>query len=210
MDYRNNVLFNWGSRTLDGKPSSVNIVNNYFKPGPMSRLNVFARIDAPGAYEAVGIGKWYFSGNVMEGNEQISKDNAEGTSGAKQLIVAEPVEFAPVKTVSAEEALPLVLANVGATLPKRDPVDTRVIEEVRTGKPTHGDGTVLDPKDVGGWPELKSAEAPADADHDGMPDAWETERGLNPNDATDGSKDRNEDGYTNVEEYLNGIAGGTK
>jgi pectate lyase len=205
MDWRNNVHFNWGSRTFDGKPSSINIVNNYFKPGPMSRLKVFARIDAPGAYPQVGIGKWYFSGNLYEGDEAISKDNKSGTTGAQELIVADPNEFAPVKTVSAQEVFPMVLAGVGATLPKRDSVDTRVIDEARTGKTTFGDGTVMDPKDVGGWPELKSAEPPTDSDHDGMPDWWEKKCGLNPNDASDGAKDLAGDGYTNVEKYLNGI-----
>jgi hypothetical protein len=58
---------------------------------------------------------------------------------------------------------------------------------------------------VGGWPQLKSAAAPADADSDGMPDEWETSRGLNPRDPADGPRDRDNDGYTNVEEYLNSL-----
>jgi hypothetical protein len=44
-----------------------------------------------------------------------------------------------------------------------------------------------------------------DSDGDGMPDAWEQEHGLNPNDAADGAADRDSDGYTNVEEYLNSL-----
>ncbi|MBL7224284.1 MAG: polysaccharide lyase, partial [Candidatus Brocadiae bacterium] len=58
-------------------------------------------------------------------------------------------------------------------------------------------------KDVGGYPELKTAAAPADIDHDGMPDDWEEEHGLNPSDRADGARDKDKDGYTNVEEYLN-------
>ena len=42
-----------------------------------------------------------------------------------------------------------------------------------------------------------------DGDHNGMPDEWEIERGLDPNNANDGKEDRDGDGYTNVEEYLN-------
>ena len=57
-------------------------------------------------------------------------------------------------------------------------------------------------KDVGGWPELKSLPAPLDSD--GMPDAWEKQHGFAPNDAADTSKDKDNDGYTNIEEYLNG------
>ena len=51
---------------------------------------------------------------------------------------------------------------------------------------------------------MKGGTAPTDTDKDGMPDTWETKNGLNPNDASDGAKDRDSDGYSNVEEYLNG------
>jgi len=65
-------------------------------------------------------------------------------------------------------------------------------------------GIIDSQKDVGGWPELKSTTAPTDTDHDGMPDEWEKEHGLNAASAEDGSQDTDKDGYTNVEEYLNG------
>src|SRR5690606_34378405 len=99
-----------------------------------------------------------------------------------------------------------VLEKAGATLPKRDAVDTRVVEMVRTGKPTTKTGIIKDVDEVGGYPELTydPAEVPVDTDGDGMPDAWEKKYGLDPNDPTDGAKDADGDGYTNVEEYLNG------
>jgi hypothetical protein len=112
-----------------------------------------------------------------------------------------------------------VLDNVGATLPARDTVDARVIQETRTGVATFGgagyrdhrgadrslkSGMIDSQTDVGGWPELKSAAAPADADHDGMPDAWEVRMGLNPNDGSDGNRVA-ADRYTMLEKYLNGI-----
>jgi hypothetical protein len=56
---------------------------------------------------------------------------------------------------------------------------------------------------VGGWPDLKGGTTPADADNDGLPDAWEVMYGLNPNKADDNSADKDGDGYTNIEEYLN-------
>ena len=80
-----------------------------------------------------------------------------------------------------------------------------IIEEVRTGTAPRGDnGFVKNPMVSGGWPELKSLPAPADSDHDGMPDKWEKKMGLNPNDASDGNKVA-ADGYTMLEKYLNSI-----
>ena len=63
-------------------------------------------------------------------------------------------------------------------------------------------GKVLDSQnDVGGWPTLNSLPAPADSDKDGMADAWESANGLNSVDA----EDRNADGYSNLEEYINSL-----
>ena len=60
-------------------------------------------------------------------------------------------------------------------------------------------------EDVGGWPELKSIDAPKDKDEDGIPDEWEIRNGLNPNNACDGIT-IGADGYTNLEKYLNDLA----
>jgi hypothetical protein len=92
-----------------------------------------------------------------------------------------------------------VLDYAGATRPKRDAVDTRVVNDVKAGRSR----IVDDPDQVGGWPDVLQAAAPMDSDHDGMPDGWERRHKLNPNDTSDGSSDADGDGYTNVEEYLN-------
>jgi pectate lyase len=196
MDWRNNVIYNWGHRTCDGNPNSINVVNNYYKPGPNQQLDLFVRLQG---------GKWYVSGNVWEGKPERSQDNHAFVGGNKDMLVNTPFPTAPIKPCTAEEAYKMVLADVGASMPSRDSHDTRIIKEATTGIPTYGKGICLNPADVGGWPELKSTEPPADSDADGMADAWETEKGLNPNDASDGPKDRDGDGYTNVEEYINGL-----
>lgn len=59
--------------------------------------------------------------------------------------------------------------------------------------------------EVGGWPTLESKPALPDLDRDGMPDAWEQSHGLRPDDPGDRNGDRNNDGYTNLEEYLNSL-----
>lgn len=61
-----------------------------------------------------------------------------------------------------------------------------------------------DEDDVGGWVSISEGTACTDADSDGMPDAFETVQGLNPN-LADANGDADKDGYTNIEEYLNGI-----
>lgn len=106
-----------------------------------------------------------------------------------------------VTTSGAEGALEAVLSSAGAALPRHDAVDERVVADVRNGS-----GGIIDsPADVGGYPELPDGTAPPDADHDGMPDEWEREHGLNPDDPTDGNADHDGDGYTNIEEYLHSL-----
>ena len=84
--------------------------------------------------------------------------------------------------------------------PKRDTVDRRIVDEVSSRS-----GRVIDhPGDVGGWPRLNSGPAPRDRDRDGMPDDWETKHGLNPAEIWDNARDQDGDGYTNIEEWLNG------
>ena len=102
-------------------------------------------------------------------------------------------------TVPAKKLLELVLPTVGASLPKRDVVDLRLVDDVRNRT-----GKIIDSQQqVGAWPELKSGKVPLDSDNDGMPDAWEMKHHLNPHDPSDASL-IGEDGYSHVEEYVNG------
>lgn len=227
FDFRNNVLFNWRHRTIDGGDGSsrVNIVANYFKPGPATTnpalrqriCKMDARLETD---EYPGFGKWYVADNYVDGNAKVTADNwAGGVQYAperevkgkkvpmgteKDVRATEPFPAAPVTQHEAEEAYRLVLALAGATLPWRDPVDTRVIESVRTGKPAFKAGILDTPADVGGWPEYKPGALLPDADSDGIPDTWEKKYGLNPNNPGDAAKDTDGDGYTNLEEFLNG------
>ena len=146
------------------------------------------------------------SQNFVDGSANVTNENWRGIAGNDFKKLIEPWEAVPIDQQSPGEAYEAVLAHAGCTLPNRDSIDTRIIEEVRTGTAKFGNnGIITTPADVGGWPELVSEPPPADADEDGMPDNWEKAHGLNPNDATDGTKDRNGDVYTNVEEYINGL-----
>lgn len=225
MDFRNNVIFNWQHRTLDGGDSSsmVNVVNNTFKPGPATRPGELQyRIARPQIFRDFGErdepGRWHVSGNVVVGNPEVTADNwaggvqfdqedADAESRARALAAGpdhEPVQFVPVATDSAQTAYEQVLRHSGAVLPRRDSVDQRIIAEVQSGETTYGNGIINTPADVGGWPDYRGGIAPVDGDHDGMPDAWERRHGFDATDPADGIRDSDEDGYTNLEEYLNG------
>ncbi|MDZ7271867.1 MAG: pectate lyase [candidate division KSB1 bacterium] len=206
VDFRNNVIYNWGEQSAyGGEGGRYNVVGNYYKYGPATRHK--NRIVEPWSDQ----GRWYIADNYVFGFNQITEDNwAGGVQGDfwRKVRAAEPFVVAPVTTHSAEAAYALVLAQAGAVLPRRDQVDERIIQEVRTGTARFGSGKrgIIDSQEqVGGWPELRNGDAPADSDHDGMPDVWELARNLNPNDPADGNADPDGDGYTNLEDYFDAL-----
>ncbi|MCA9127238.1 MAG: hypothetical protein KDB22_09130 [Planctomycetales bacterium] len=214
-DYRNNVLYNWGYNSCYGGGavensdakmnfSTFNMVANYYKPGPATRENVQRRIAEPGADENGGVGSWFVAENFVEGFPEVSSNNWRGIDGDQYKKLDKPWDAMPIRQESPLAALVAVIAHAGCSLPRRDSIDARIADEVRSGTATLGrNGIIASPSDVGGWPELNSKAAPADADSDGMPDAWEAKFGLEPNDPGDSASDNDSDGYTNIEEYLN-------
>ena len=221
LDIRNNVVFNWKSRTTDGGAHEVNFVNNFYKLGPATTF--FYALNAQyGGFP--GSQRYYFEGNVMPGHFGLTNQSA-GKKISTERGGALPTEYSPwsdqpffesyTKTHSAAESYTNVLADVGCNFPALDEHDQRVIAEVRSGTAkfkgsvTGLPGLPDSQDDVGGWenyPEVHRA-ADFDTDRDGMSDAWETQHGLNPKDAADGNKDLNGDGYTNLEKYLNNLVG---
>src|SRR5262245_185569 len=228
FDFRNNVLFNWRHRTIDGGDGSsrVNVVANYFKPGPATTNEALrhriCQVQARQEHDDhPGFGKWYVADNFDFGNPKGTADNWDGgvqyaperlargkvvpKGTEKDVRAFQPFPAVPITQQTAEEAYELVLAHAGATLPCRDAVDLRVIESVRTGKVTFKSGIIDAPADVGGWPAYRTAEADVDTDGDGIPDWWEKKYGLDPNDPSDGARARTAGGYTYLEMYLNGL-----
>jgi hypothetical protein len=233
-DFRNNVLYNWGIyNTNGGEGGNYNIVNNYYKYGPSTStgsssgvsikyeiINPYKQTSSP----VLPYGKYYVDGNYVDGSSTVTARNWLGaamsggsyadTASAKVTV---PFNIAPVTTHTALQAYDLVLAGAGASLPKRDTLDQRIVNDVknRTGRLIDVQGgyphATAYAATVNAWPVLNSLTSPTDTDHDGMPDSWETARGLNPNLATD-RNGYNVNGYTNIENYLNGdsiVAKGT-
>jgi pectate lyase len=200
IDCRNNVIYDCGS-SYGGETDDFNYVGNYYRLGP-SKMNEDGVIFDVWSDDT----RMYVAGNVVEGFAPQSLDNAKGVrfkkGDAKTVLVDKPFDVVPVKRDSAEDAFNKVLEQAGATRPQRDAVDQRILRDVRERT-----GSVINsPTDVGGWPELKSTEAPADVDHDGMPDEWERKHGLDPQDPKDGAVAKESGGYTNLEVYLNELA----
>lgn len=251
FNFYNNVVYNWVHRSIDGGDyqATYNIVNNYFKPGPATPLDqpVSYRILKPESGRSklpyVVFGRAHVKGNIVEGNAKVTANNWDGgvqlenkkgdamTYAEAQPYFAamsakEPFPHANFPVMSAQETYSFVLEHAGATLPKRDPVDTRVIGDVKNGKPvkllsnvklpekdfehrrlpkdSYKIGIITDISQVGGYPVYKGTPY-KDSDNDGIPDAVEKEMGLNPNDPSDSAK-ITASGYANIEIYLNKLA----
>ncbi|WP_207428809.1 polysaccharide lyase family 1 protein [Pedobacter sp. SYSU D00535] len=211
LDFRNCVISNWGHRSCDGKPLSINLVNNYYKPGPATNEDVKRRIARIDNAEKLGFsGLWYVEGNYVEGYPEISANNRaggidfeEGTTPEKNLR-KQAFEVAPVTTQSAREAYELVLKYAGY-YPQRDSQEKRILEQIRTGKYSSSKNGLIDRvEQAGGWPELKQGKLPKDSDKDGMPDDWERKNGLNPANPSDAASIA-ASGYMNIESYINSL-----
>jgi len=194
FDFRNNVFYNWGgSRSgYNADTQSLaryNFVANAYLPGP----------DSKGRFafdESNPLAKAWFADNSIAGAVPTDPWSLVSgkTDGAYRLTA--PVEVALVRTDSAAAAMARVLDGAGAAR-VRDTIDIAVIAGVRAGT-----GRQVDTEaDDGGWPTLNGGTAERDSDGDGMPDAWERARGLDPA-RDDSASDHNGDGWTAIEDWL--------
>lgn len=230
-DFRNNVIYNWGYNSVYGGEqqqqgnaefdfTTINMVANYYKPGPATERRVRGRIAAPSSRGTGDEGRWYVADNYVVGDSAVTANNGLGVDGNDFVKLDEPWPAMAIDQQTAEAAYQSVLEQAGATLPNRDAVDRRIIDEVRNGYATYEgetyrqdhslvdaskkSGIIDSQEDVGGWPKLESTPPPTDTDHDGMPDQWERQHTLNPNDPSD-RNDITSDGYTMLEKYLNSL-----
>jgi len=208
-DIVNNIIYDWGvlaAEIVDEHSNSfLNFTGNYFIPGPSTQQELYEMIIST----EEGIPLIFVSDNLgphrpdPEMVDWAIVGQGYGSEPASEIYRSLAIFPVPVVTVSsAKDAYVLVLENAGATLPRRDSVDQRVVNDVlnRSGK-------IIDsPEQVGGYPVLDTGSPPLDSDHDGMPDEWELQWSLDPHDPSDGNEDLGGDGYTNVEEYLHSLS----
>ena len=224
VDYRNNVIYNWGSNSAyGGENGEYNMVANYYKAGLGTTSSKRSRImeislESDLVKYGPGFGKFYVADNYVDGNAAVTQNNwnggvdkGSGLSDANyttaKMTTAFTAEVIPAHT--AVQAYTAVLLFGGASY-KRDAVDTRILREVKDGTVTYngsktGKRGIIDSQtDVGGWPVLTQTAVLKDTDGDGMPDDWEIAKGLDPKVANATGRNLST-GYDNIEVYINEI-----
>jgi hypothetical protein len=206
--YINNVIYDFQAGYTAGNTGGLfthDLVNNYFITGP-------ATTSASDTIYQVNNQEFYFSGNMLDSNRDgtLNGSSMGAPGGTTALAAPWSATTSTIPTQTAAAAYASVVAAAGASM-HRDQVDTLVIADVTSlGKVgslwTHQTSTGLANS---GYGTLAGGTPPIDTDKDGMPDAWETKYGLNPNDASDATGDFDHTGYTNIEKYVNGLIDGS-
>ncbi|WP_347304564.1 pectate lyase (plasmid) [Croceibacterium sp. TMG7-5b_MA50] len=197
VEFRSNVFYNWGrdrsGYNVDkGTHIAYAFIDNSYIAGPDSTGNLAFEEQNP-------LARAFFAGNRMNGVEPADQAAlVTGTIPAGYWL-ASPPDVGPVAADPADMAEPRVLACAGAA-EARDAVDRAVVAGVRDRS-----GRIIDNEaEDGGWPRLRPGRPLRDRDGDGMPDAWERAHGLDPA-RDDGALDPDGDGWTHLEDYLNGL-----
>jgi len=197
FDIRNNVFYNWGGSYSGYNADTESIsrysfVGNHYFTGPNS--NAAVAFDESSPYASL-----YFAENYMNG-ELVTDALTVVTLPPGSSLAERDFDHGYTMPAAGPLAVEHILDFAGASR-SRDAVDERIVGDVRDRS-----GRIIDDvSDTPGWPPLETLPAPVDSDGDGMPDEWERAVDLNPKDGNDGPHDRDEDGYTNLEEYLNSL-----
>jgi hypothetical protein len=136
VDMVNNVLYNWGRDAAHGNPRSLNLVNNWYRSGPMTDGQLFWDEQTSEVTPDPFKDSVYLSGNVADGIRG-GREDVNGVYAAGPRCGG--LSVAPG---GAEGAYQAVLNGAGATVPVRDEVDRRVIGNVvnRAGRFFNGAG----------------------------------------------------------------------
>lgn len=203
-DMRNNVFYNWnGNGCYGAETMYINIVNNYYKPGPGTLAKIASRIIGIDGHLDTSTntctwGKYYIAGNYNPNYPTVNSDNWNGvTVNSKASTVIDgvktkddvradvPFSVTTIPEESALECYPNVLSYAGCSL-KRDAIDERIVNETRNGtttyigKSTLNSGNYPRPGIIDSQQDLKPADAAADWS------AWPTLNSLTAPADTDG------------------------
>lgn len=227
LDIFNNVVYNWHSRTTDGGAHEVNFVGNYYKMGRDTKNTTLLTLQIEG--NLPGTQSVYVKGNIRDNkNGTLTQDALNDTyklqisdgrgSLSWEAFVDDPFfpSYATIET--AEQAYKSTLSDVGANMPMTDDTDARVIRETLTrthtyvGSKSGIHGEIDNEADAGGYelyPE-ETRDENYDKDNDGLPNWYERIIKTHPNseagDYTHTHRDSDNDGFSNIDEYLHFIA----
>lgn len=200
IQYVNNVVYNWGVSGLVGGHSGadhyLDMVGNYFVKGPNSNdtfVGGFTSTDK--VYQKDNYADLDRDGSL---NGRLAREEDFGKAPEAPVFLSAPTLPTDYPVLPASEVWGKVLAEAGCSL-VRDAHDKRLITDVaslgKAGK------IIKDHAWVGGFGSIQGGTAPQDSDGDGMPDAWEKARKLNPEKADNNGLELG-GGYTNLEHYL--------
>jgi hypothetical protein len=203
-EFCNNIIYNWSDKcSYGGEEGSYNITGNIYRPGPATPPRKAGKIVEP----FKPYGKFHLSDNYIFTDSIFREYNPQNypLEFGKLSVVLSDIPATinyPVTIDDPREAWNKILKDAGASL-RRDSVDKRIVVEVEKGTYHCGDKGIISSQDqAGGWPVLKSDAAPADGDHDGIPDYWEKNHDLDPGDYSDRNNYDLSRDYTNIEFYL--------
>jgi hypothetical protein len=220
----NNIHYNWYLYAVQiGGGMQGDVVGNVFKRGPLGsgskEIQVFPQGNSessngsPSLYVAGNVGPYNATGAADNWTSMVAQVTGEngsqvgGLSTSYRRTTSLPPVGIPIVSEPAKDLNATLIPTVGASrrldcngawVANRDSTDARLINEYLTGT-----GPSVRPSREPGFPVLAAGTPCTDSDSDGMPNVWETARGLNPSDAADGRR-INADGYSNLEKYLNG------
>ncbi len=209
----NNIIYDWGqtNSAYGGEPYSmhdksrnptkVNYRNNYYNYGASTKSSIKSKIfDFTNTHSDEIKGDYYVSGNYVYGDSAVTSSNEKGLKNPGYAnLLSEPIDLGEYQITpeTAENAYSTVLANVGATLPKRDAIDARIVNDVKnlTGR------VINNTDEVGGEIDLNLGTTETRTFT--IPESFKTENGLTSYKENEIITDGTYKGYTLIESYVN-------
>lgn len=202
--YCNNIVYNWSTYAYEmGGESSgdsyANAVGNLFINGNSTSTSANGFSGGNSGFHFYGTDNWQDRNKDGVFNPELFTGDGGGDRQST------PYDYPELELYAGNSLIENLLPDVGATLPYRDLTDAYMVNEVLSFG-TKGN-LITSEKDLPyGTPDKWTVFAgtkKADTDGDGMPDAWETANGTNPN--SDDAMQIAANGYANIENYINSI-----
>ncbi|MGS0527577.1 hypothetical protein ACU8V7_22760 [Zobellia nedashkovskayae] len=198
FEFINNIIYNYGRPTTIVYGTEVDIIGNIYKIGNSSPQQTNLRYQKGPYSSNPSAGKIYAHDNIQIGKENsFGFENQTWTTWEKNKKTQVNSLYDAIESYNLEDIL---LSEVGNRL-FDDAIDSRILNEYKNEEGIRGP---VNEDIVGGYPEIQSNSRNQgyDSDLDGISNQWEIDNKLDPYNPTDARKDSNNNGYTNLEEFL--------